>query len=50
MLIDALYDDKEVLKGLLALNIRKANLLCSSIGCFLLHQLVVDVYLFTNVL
>jgi hypothetical protein len=50
MLIDALYSGKEVPEGLLALDIRKADLLHSSIDRFPLHQPVVDVYLFANVL
>jgi hypothetical protein len=50
MLVNALYSDEEVLEGLLALDIRKANLLYSYIYHFPLHQLVVDVTMLANVL
>jgi hypothetical protein len=43
VLIDALYGGEEVPERLLALDIRKADLLYSSIYCFSLHQLVFDV-------
>jgi hypothetical protein len=50
MLVDALYSGEEVLEGLLALNIRKANLLRSRIRRFPLYQLVVDVAVLVDVL
>jgi hypothetical protein len=50
MLVDALYSGEEVLEGLLALDIRKVNLLCSRIHRFPLHQPVVDVTVLADVL
>jgi hypothetical protein len=50
MLIDALYSGEEVLERLLALNIRKANLLRSRIRRFSLYQLVIDVAILADVL
>jgi hypothetical protein len=50
MLVDALYSGKEVLERLLTLDIRKADLLHSSIYRFPLHQLVVNVTVLANVL
>jgi hypothetical protein len=50
MLIDALYSGEEVPEGLLALDIRKANLLRSRIRRFSLHQPVVDVTVLADVL
>jgi hypothetical protein len=50
MLIDALYSGEEVLEGLLALDIRKANLLHSRIHRFPLHQPVIDVAVLADVL